>query len=611
MKQLLSQWRNRLLDDALVKPLDIASLDTNMVASVGQNGRVVSLNMPNKTYGYITLNTVPPFDDESRYDSDLVRAYRAQLANASGFGVQSDGEWATSKTWLLEDVIPLQCFTQKDGTEIWCVSFVVDSFLVQLWSTNDNLYLLGDIWLQRSAYTQLTEGGVSDFPEIHYDITLDDVRLTVENTVLDVKANLPFKNIQLADEHRIRVHGELADYPTVDHDDKSYTVLYYNLGDDPLPQEPPLVLLERVLNTWQSRWQDWKFTDHPLDPVLRRAVIYADACCVKFDNEQVCVFTDHVLLPLSWNRDAYYVVMSLLDWREEYAEVVRGHLLWMFEGAQRLNSGGWGRAYFTNGNVKDEAFQLDQQLFPILQLIEYTEIIGDKFLWQRFESSLNVVLNAIESEKHKSKFLWATDETPADDPLPYPYHFSSHILLWYVFKKLGQIEGYEKYADIADRVYSSIQEHFITEYDGKRIYSYATDGEDNHHIYHDANDVPTIYAPIWGFCDVNDPVWQATIDYAFSDANSEGVYDSVLGSIHSRAPWFLGEGQALLVAGLREDTDTYQQIQKRIAHHTQWDGGLSEAYSIQNRAVESRHWFAWPNALIYLVESYLRNQEQK
>ncbi len=38
-------------------------------------------------------------------------------------------------------------------------------------------------------------------------------------------------------------------------------------------------------------------------------------------------------------------------------------------------------------------------------------------------------------------WLFKTDETPADDEVAFPYHFSSHVLLWRTLLSLGTAAG--------------------------------------------------------------------------------------------------------------------------------------------------------------------------
>ena len=140
--------------------------------------------------------------------------------------------------------------------------------------------------------------------------------------------------------------------------------------------QDPAVRLEAVVQTWKAR-----FDGAPDDLVIRRGLSYGLMLAVPV-GETCCILTDHMLLPLSWNRDAYYVASALLRWRAELADVVRRHLLWMFEVAER-REGAWGRCYLANGRIKDAAFQLDQQLFPLLELVEYVQHTGDTVTWER------------------------------------------------------------------------------------------------------------------------------------------------------------------------------------------------------------------------------------
>src|SRR5690606_28351415 len=107
------------------------------------------------------------------------------------------------------------------------------------------------------------------------------------------------------------------------------------------------------------------------DLILRRGLFYGQMMAVPVTDEATCILTDHMLLPLSWNRDSYFVVDALVRWEKTHLETMRRHLNWMFEVAERPNNE-WGRCYLASGQQKDPAYQLDQQLFPLLELAEYT-----------------------------------------------------------------------------------------------------------------------------------------------------------------------------------------------------------------------------------------------
>jgi hypothetical protein len=362
-----------------------------------------------------------------------------------------------------------------------------------------------------------------------------------------------------------------------------------------------------ILDKWQKRTQP---SLNPLNLVLKRAKTYSLQCCVPIDDEAVCILTDHMLLPLSWNRDAYYVASVLLQWSTEGEEQVRGHLLWMFERAQQPN-GYWGRSYIANGEVKDRGYQLDQQIFPLLELANYIHLTNDHDLLARLRPHIHSTLNSIMARRDKQTGLFPTDETPADDPLDdYPFHFSSHILLWHTLRQLVDVIGTgagqnaASLRQLANELKTIIEEKFIVMHNEENLYAYAVNANGGYRLYHDANDIPLVTMPLWNYCHEDNPVWRATVDFAWSPENEGGIYNHKLGSVHTPAPWSLGDAQELILAQLLGDGARWAKTVKRIQQVAQWDGALPEAYNGEDYSVVSRHWFAWTNAMVLLAEIY-------
>ena len=174
-----------------------------------------------------------------------------------------------------------------------------------------------------------------------------------------------------------------------------------------------------------------------------------------------------------------------------------------------------------------------------------------------------------------------------------PYHFSSHVLLWHALRRFDHPD--------ADGVRSSVLRAFVR--DGRFAYAIGADGETRH--YHDANDLPTVFAPGWGFCPPDDPVWRATIEFAWSEANPGYIAGPFggLGSLHTPHPWPLGDLQEIVVARLIGDRARERRATQRLGSVEAWDSTLPEAYDEQSGIIASRHWFAWPNALRALLLS--------
>ncbi len=328
--------------------------------------------------------------------------------------------------------------------------------------------------------------------------------------------------------------------------------------------------------SWRGRGREG---DDKRSRAVRRGIAYALDCAACATQGTVAVLADHEILPLVWTRDAYYVCAALRAAAGEprATATVRGFVRWLFEAAQRPG-GWWPRSSLACGAAKDLAFQLDQQLYPLLLARESGTHEDDA--WEVIERLL----------ARRTDFgLLATSETPADDALTQPFHFSSHVLLWHVLARFGHAA--------ADELRAATRAHFTA---GAR-FAYAVAGPDGAGArhYHDANDLPLVFAPGWGFCPPDDPVWLATVDFAWSTRNAgffPGRFGG-LGSLHTPHPWPLGDLQRVVVARLRADAAAEDEAWSRLDQVSMSDGLLPEAYHERTGAAVSRHWFAWPAAL--------------
>lgn len=610
---LFDRYRSRRLDPAFGgKPLDIG--EGGLTASLQPDGRLTAANGYHPKHGYVTLTAAAPFPEEARSQPAVVRVYRAGLAAVQGFGLVLGQAVVRREAWLIEDAIPYLRLTLADGTVAEAVTFVDASgpVVVQQWRFSgpiSNAHWAGRLSLQRCAYTQLTEGGPIACPPVQTRIAArhspGSIVLRLDNPALEGSAAIRIDGLAAntwdAPAGLLAGPVELA-LPV---DGPSLTWLI-GLGPDAdarlaaYPAGDAANALETALAGWRDAWQGWRFAAHPLDAALRRGLVYAHHCCVPVGDEALCMITDHQLLPLAWTRDSFYAALALLRWRPELAGLVRGHLIWLFEVAQRPG-GVWGRSYLINGRLKDPAFQLDQQLYPLLELAETIDATGESDLLERFRKQVRAVLTALLARRDPASGLFPTAETPADDPVTMPFHLSSHILLWHVLRRIGPLLGDKSLPDVAEEVRQAIWRHFAAAQDGTPLLAYLTDGQGRHRFYHDANDLPLALAPLWGFCPADDPLWRATVNFAFSTRNQGGFYPGRyggLGSVHTPAPWPLGDMQALLAAYLTGDATLRDGALARLRAAAQWDGSLPEAYDADTAAVVSRHWFAWPGAAL-------------
>lgn len=316
---------------------------------------------------------------------------------------------------------------------------------------------------------------------------------------------------------------------------------------------------------------------------------------------------DHILFPVK--KHLYQQAIS---------RTLKGHLKWMFQIAVRPH-GFWHRSYIISGKPKDgPTFQLDQQCYPFLELCDYyQEFRSDSDFVRTLlnEPAVVEVLDLLASKRDAVTGLYPTDETPGDDAVGHPYHFSSHVLLWYtmtrmaqMLRELGSPQGLdaERIQSLAGEVRDTTLSSFmkIDEASGELRLAYLVDGHGEKTFYHDANDIPTVFASNWGFLETEREfeAWRNTMKFAVSEKNTLGYSTggpfTGLGSVHSKGPWPLGYFQEMLYAHISGDFDSLKDAASRIIGTMQWDGTFGEAVDAKTGATTSKAWFSWPGSMI-------------
>jgi hypothetical protein len=578
------------------KPLDVGNGIVS--GSLTPSGRWLSLGLAHPAHGRIVLSTMAPFSGD-RFVQSEVRAYRASLADPErpsfGFEVLMS---PPASVWLAEDSFPA-CIVESSAGRFESIAFAPAgrNGAVQILTLRPATILRGPARggvarLGRAEYTQLTRGGA--LPP-----AASDNRLSFRTYV-----GSDDETIQLIEDRLLGACAAIVQSPSyveIAAGDEAVVTLAIALGPDSaaIDEARDLAREGRDLldGELRSRRRLWSGLDVAGESgrAMRRAVAYAIDCAASRARDTVAILADHEILPLVWTRDAYYVCRALLaiGARDPITRaVVEGFIRWTFDVAERVD-GWWPRASLASGRAKDPAFQLDQQLWPLLLLADHACLSGDRALRDRYTGPATGVLDALLETRTRFGLI-ATAETPADDPLVQPFHFSSHVLLW---RTLGAFDH-----AAAGEVRDATLRHFTSE--GRFAYAVAGPDAANARHYHDANDFPTVFAPGWRFCSVDDPRWRATIEFAWSTAN-EGYFAGALGglgSVHTRHPWPLGDLQEIVVARVTGDPARERRARERLERIETWDGMLPEAYDETSGAVASRHWFAWPAALRALLE---------
>lgn len=617
---LLPPGRLRELDARRpYKPLDVG--EAGIAATIDWRGRLVLLTEPHPVHGMVTLTATPRLRPGARFDGSAVRRYRGRLSSpgAAAAGLRwADTSVATVRrvdvgAWLLADAVPVTSVPGGRGSIVTLVPHPDDvdgaRGLLQLLppGTQPPMAWEGRVRLGRAEYPELTEANPLPPARSRPGARLETGALVLEDPELGWAVAIAAPGLGVGS--AVARRGWLdVDVPA------RGRVELVALGTGRDGEEAgrhartlASIDADRVLRStvarWERRWTGWPSLPSNLDLVARRGASYVISCCAIPVGDATCLVTDHVLLPLAWTRDGYFLARALLDWPGAEADtraVVRRHLTWLFEVADRPD-GWWARSHLVGGQRKDPGFQLDQQLYPLLELVDYVDATGDRDPIDRYGNEIGRVLAAIDERRAPGATLFATDETPADDRLVMPYQTPNQILAWHAFRELDRLGfGNGRLAEQAAAVRRSIGAHQVVDLPPNgAMYAYATDLAGGRIVYQDANDLPLAMAPQWGFCSPDDPVWRATIAFAFSPRNP-GFFPGPhggLGSAHTPAPWPLGYVQEALAGRIAGEAGWWDRALSRITECALWDGSLPEASDADTARLVSRPWFGWPGAV--------------
>jgi GrpB-like predicted nucleotidyltransferase (UPF0157 family) len=607
------------------KPLDVGN--GRVCASFAADGSWLSLGCVHPRHGFVELTGAPPFDEAWRGRPEAVRRYRDQLALA--------GHAAVRLTGAVPEVVPHPSppgrarWSGVDGAgryeaEAWAPAGHRSVVQRHRWRAGPDLRprelaLVVSARIQRPPFAEITE--VSPLPPLasRASITAEGTVLRVVEPVLPAAARLRV-DVAGGTTGRWRIDADAARLP-ISWDPRRAATLEVEVTCALAPDDPP------VPGAAGLPGRDPGARGHPAGPLTTRlhvparlrpalsrlidgALGYVLGCtALTVASGERCILTDHRLLQLSWTRDAYYQALLLLAARHlepRGLTVVADHLRWLWVRCDR-GANGWARSHLPNGAVKDRAFQADQQLYPVLELLDYRELAG---AWPESPPGRagwgELVAEAWRALPVDAELgLLAGEENPADDPASLPFLLSTQVLLWHTATRLRAHAGElgldaPAFAGAAATVRAAIRDRFACPGPFGTQWAYETDGRGRHRRYHDANDLPTALAPLWGLCPPEDPEWSATMRFAFDRANpawSAGRWGG-LGSAHTPGSWPLGDVQEWVVASLSGETGRAGRVLERLLAVAAPDGLLPETYDSDTGTWAARHWFAWPSAVL-------------
>lgn len=270
------------------------------------------------------LSPFEQFDGDRFYDPAYVRAYRARMLNyvkenKPGYGLQIHGIPSTSTDVSRDRGKIVLTYDTEDGIHVRRITRLTGSREVQQTTELSTTFPEGasvavtlelGMSLNRASYGQLTEGGPIPIPE---SLNVFNVKrngnFSLKNPNLDasveghISNNLGYGHEFNLLEGENRFIGEpvqaktTAQFRIVPEEPLIFThTLHLNAHNSFTPQHQERGNISAV--------ETWKLQDPAALAIIHGNLDYIlGNCTIPVSEESCCIITDHVALPLGWNRD--------------------------------------------------------------------------------------------------------------------------------------------------------------------------------------------------------------------------------------------------------------------------------------------------------------------
>ena len=290
--------------------------------------------------------------------------------------------------------------------------------------------------------------------------------------------------------------------------------------------------------------------------------------------------------------------------------------------------------------IWERKYEVDSLAFPVMLLDKYYKATGEEAAFsENVKKALERILEVWETEQYhaeNSPYTFERDselssETlqnagkgtpvaytgmtwsgfrPSDDACVYHYLIPSNMLAVSALKRMVSFPVQEELKNRAGKLSGEIKQGIETYgvYEHPvygKIYAYETDGLGHYNLMDDANVPSLLAAPWYGYCNVDEEIYQNTRRFILSKENpyyccgdvAEGV-----GSPHTPAGfvWPIAIAIQGLTAGKQSEKESMLKMLLRITAET---GYMHEGVDVNNPQNYTRPWFAWANSMFCLLAS--------
>lgn len=407
--------------------------------------------------------------------------------------------------------------------------------------------------------------------------------------------------------------------------------------------EKKIVEVKKLLK--DAPYLAWMF-ENCFPNTLDTTVHYSDA----EGDDDTFVYTGDI--HAMWLRDSGAQVWPYVQFAKKDKKIrkmVRGTILRQFRCicidpyANAFNMGPTGSEWESdhtdmNPNLHERKYEIDSLCYPLRLAYYYWQVTGDDSifgpLWQE---AIAKILKTFREQQRKDGLgpyhfqrttaqqydtvshggygnpikpvgLIASIFRPSDDATVFPFLIPSNFFAVTSLRKAADIltkvnkdvKTAGECTALANEVNDALQQYAIYNHPkyGK-IYAFEVDGFGNQHLMDDAN-VPSLLAMAYlGDVDVNDPVYQNTRRFVWSEDNPyffRGKAGEGIGGPHVGYD-MVWPMSIMMRAFTSTDDKEIQQCIQMLVDTDAGTGFMHESFNKNNASKYSRHWFAWQNTL--------------
>ena len=311
--------------------------------------------------------------------------------------------------------------------------------------------------------------------------------------------------------------------------------------------------------------------------------------------------------------------------------------------ANGYNDGPTGGEWMTDGTdmkpeLHERKWEIDSLCYPLRLAYQYWKVTGDASVFDAdWIQAITNILKTFKEQQRKDgngpyRFTRKTERAldtlnndglgapvnpvglivssfrPSDDATTFQFLVPSNFFAVTSLRKaaeiLTEVNNNKKLAQectaLADEVEAALKKYAVYQHpEFGPIYAFEVDGFGNHLLMDDAN-VPSLLAmPYLGDVDINDPIYQNTRRFVWSESNPyffKGTAGEGIGGPHIGYD-MIWPMSIMMKAFTSQDDEEIKWCIRTLMDTDAGTGFMHESFHKDNPAKFTRAWFAWQNTL--------------